>query len=267
MPKLSYSIDKLHMEFRFVPPGVFVMGSISGDPDRNEDEVPHEVEITNTLYCQTSPVTIKQYRRFISDTGYSTGSDIEYWELDWKQGKTFDEVNCYGDNYPVVGVSFLDALSFIGWLSSLDGHPYRLLTEAEFEYVSRARCDCVAQCKAVSQCPKERFRMFPEESRKPSSVQTMPPNDFGIYDMNSLIWQWCADWYAPYSSNNCRNPEGPQSKPEKTYWRGRMLSGGRVIRGGSFSYPESYSRCSNRHYSFEEDRNFNVGFRICRTVD
>ncbi|MET9387907.1 formylglycine-generating enzyme family protein [Streptomyces sp. NPDC002928] len=170
----------------------------------------------------------------------------------------------HGADVPVVGVSFHDALGFISWLSRRDGRAYRLPTEAEFEFAIRAGCSATTPCG--SGCVPERehtSRTWPEAFLARWTAAAKRVNPHGLQGLNGVLWQWCRDWYAPYPDEaDVTDPQGPTTKPASSLWKGRTLPAGRVIRGGSYSYPEWYGRCDNRHFSFPDDRNVNLGFRI-----
>jgi formylglycine-generating enzyme required for sulfatase activity len=243
------------MEFVAVPPGRYIRW-----------EFPHqetvEIEITKTVHWQTTPVTIAQYYAYTDAAHVDNSYRIEVWDGEWRLGPTFADANSAGERYPVVGVSFHDAQAFIAWLNQHEraGHRYRLPTEAEYEYVMRAGCQCHRQCEGQSVLPQNKRNGT--VSTCPYPVASNMPNEFGVYDMSGFIWHWCADWYAPYPTRDSQNPTGPVVEPNRSMWRGRELPAGRVIRGGSFSYPTEYYACDHRHFSFTADRNFNVGFRV-----
>lgn len=257
------------IEYKFVkiiPNNHFNMGPIINDPYVVENiEHLRSIAITTPYYMQETPVTTGQYYEFVNDTNYETDYKIEIWDgNDWIIGPYFDEINKRGKSYPIVGVSYNDALKFIDWLSNKNNKKYRLPTEAEFEYAAKSGCKCNEKCQYAEEanklnlCRKEKEvpRQYPRE------VKQGILNSWGLYDLNALLWQWCSDWFYYYNSRDIVNPQGPDEEPEYAPWKSEKWSPGKVIRGGSFSYPFFHSRCSNRHYSKITDRNFNLGFRL-----
>ena len=100
------------MEFVWIEPGTFTMGSPSSEPGRNDDEGPkHEVTISQGFWLGKYEVTNAQYRRYKSshDSGDYKDHDLN------------------GDNQPVVEASWEDAQGFCQWLSSKTGESFRLL--------------------------------------------------------------------------------------------------------------------------------------------
>lgn len=250
-------------EFVKIEPGDFYMGQLENDPYAKENEMRHHVKLTSPFYMLTTPVTVKQYLQYVKKSNIDTSYLIEKWDgEDWVMGPYFNDINVEED-YPVVGVSYYDAIAFIEWMQKEYQINFRLPTEAEFEYAARSNCTCANECK-YAMLAKERHldRREEEYPRKKSfPIGDMIQNTFGLKGMHCSIWQWCSDWYFYYLEDEI-NPSGPSSEPNYAPWKGEKWKSGKVIRGGSFSYPYYHSRCSDRHYSVTTDRNYNVGFRI-----
>lgn len=254
-------VDRLGLEFAAIPPGEYLQGSMEDDQAGAAVPVRRLVRLTRPFHFQVAPVTVAQFRAFLASEGHDTSGPVETWaDGAWRTNATFDSVN-QRDQAPVVGVSYHDASAFLRWLSQGDGRPYRLPTEAEFEYCAHAGCACVADCAAVTRLPAGSFRSSATEVRAAPLARSGPPNPWGFYGMNGGIWHWCSDWFAPYDGTATVDPRGPDTPPDETSWRGHLLGPCRVIRGGSFSYGPAFARCSNRHLSRPGDRNFNLGFR------
>jgi len=111
--------NSLGMEFVYIKPGSFMMGSPSDEPKRNNDEKQHQVTLTKAYYIQTTEVTQGQWKAVMG-------------------GNPSSFSGC-GDNCPVEDVSWNDVQEFIRKLNSQEGDSgYRLPTEAEWEYACRA---------------------------------------------------------------------------------------------------------------------------------
>ncbi|MFC9683280.1 formylglycine-generating enzyme family protein, partial [Streptomyces sp. NPDC056948] len=222
------------------------------------------VRITKTVHWQTTPVTLGQFRSFLDTTGRQADPVLEVWNGEWEPGPSFSQANSHGDDAPVVGVSHDDALAYAAWLGQLDHRGYRLPTEAEFEFAARAGCACGTVCDSGSMhSPENGDRRWPQAllSCWRSALRQADPH--GIHGLNGVVWQWCSDWYGPYPPlPELDDPQGPASRPATSLWKGRTLPPGRVIRGGSYSYPPEVGRCDHRHFSFAGDRNVNLGFRL-----
>jgi formylglycine-generating enzyme required for sulfatase activity len=163
--------DRLGLTLVRIPAGEFLMGSTEeqdqvfgtrfwrGAPpedDERETEKPqHRVRISKAFYMSAHEVTVAQFRRFVSATGYTTeaekggrgGRGFDTRRV--RDGKTgaFESDGRYnwrnpgfrqGDDHPVVLVSWNDATAFADWLSRTEKAVYRLPTEAEWEYACRA---------------------------------------------------------------------------------------------------------------------------------
>ncbi|WP_217561589.1 formylglycine-generating enzyme family protein [Streptomyces sp. GbtcB6] len=242
--------------FASVPPGAFQR--------RLADGQLQTVHITKTVQWQTTPFSVGLYQAYRDALGITADPELEIWDDVWKPGPLFSDANVHGNDVPVVGVSYNDALGAVAWLSRRDGRAYRLPTEAEFEYAVRAKCSCTAACD-FSSVPhrKHTGRAWPEAFLSCWNASAKTANPHGIHGLNGVLWHWCSDWYAPYpDAPDTTDPHGPETEPTSTLWKGRTLPAGRVIRGGSYSYPEWYGRCDNRHFSFSDDRNVNLGFRV-----
>lgn len=221
-----------------IAPGSFAMGSQDG----NWDERPvRDVSITRPLYMADTEVTNAQYEQF----------DLQHKQMRGKLGMSTE------DDEAVVFVSWEQAIAFCQWLSDKEGRPYRLPTEAEWEYV----------CRAGTTTPYHWGESLPEAFQKnvavswfpgksspqdvvPLHVAVTPPNAWGIYDMHGNVEEWCWDWYGPYVASARQDPVGPANGDF------------RVTRGGSHSTTLDYLRSANRGGTLPEDRSWLIGFRV-----
>ncbi len=117
MPGALY-INSVGMEFVYIPPGTFTMGSPRYEDERDEDEQPHEVTLTRGFYMLSTEVTQAHW------------AAVKGWRTN---PSAYD-----GDDMPVDSVTWFDAVSFCEMLSLSEGVRYRLPTEAEWEYACRA---------------------------------------------------------------------------------------------------------------------------------
>ncbi|MHC4336922.1 MAG: SUMF1/EgtB/PvdO family nonheme iron enzyme [Planctomycetota bacterium] len=191
------------------------------------DEHPtHQVKITRPFYIGIYEVTNKQYELF----------DPKHKELRGSRST--------GDNDAVINVNWYEARAFCQWLSDKERLPYRLPTEAEWEYA----------CRAGTTTPYYTGQVLPEEvtekSRASLTVGQTQPNQWGLYDMHGNVEEWCYDWYGPYEAE-------PQVDPV-----GRVTGDFRVTRGGSHSTPPYYLRSANRLGTIPEDKHLLIGFRV-----
>src|SRR4029079_2436464 len=128
VPK-KWITNSIGMKLMLIPEGKFVMGSPASELNRAADESQHVVEITQPFYLGTCEVTQVQYRSVM-------GSNPS-WFSSQGDGKTrVSGVDT--DFFPVENVSWNEALEFCRRLGEQEGRAYRLPTEAEWEYASRA---------------------------------------------------------------------------------------------------------------------------------
>jgi len=225
-----------------LPPGRFTMGSGSSEAGRNDDEAMHDVEITRPFFIGQFEVTQQEWRTV-------TGAAPSHF-------------SACGSRCPVENVSFDDVQRFIAKLNSHGRQSlrFRLPTEAEWEYACRARTTgpfstgenlTTAQANYNGRFP---YASFPagEFRQKPTPAGTFPLNPWGLGDMHGNVWEWTADWYAPYGDSSMANidPHGPASGEK------------RVIRGGSWYFDANSARCGLRYTHAPQDKGFSVGFRV-----
>ncbi|MHC4623230.1 MAG: SUMF1/EgtB/PvdO family nonheme iron enzyme [Planctomycetota bacterium] len=239
MPKNKQYTNFTGMKFVRVEPGVFRMGVGNGplpaelttddslQPEGDYDEKPnHTVTISRPFYIGVYEVTNFQYELFRPEhkklrRGGDSGQDDE----------------------AVVNVNWYDAQAFCRWLSDKEGLPYRLPTEAEWEYACRT--GTTTHYSTGDALPEE----FSEESRSVRVGQT-PPNAWGIYDMHGNVEEWCYDWYGPYEAADQTDPVG------------RVSGDFKVTRGSDRSTNPYYQRSANRLGTVPEDKHGIIGFRV-----
>ncbi len=232
--------NSIGMEFVRIEPGTFMMGSKKGDLD---EQPVHKVEIRKPFYMGIFEVTNEQYEQFDPDHKKLRGK-LEFSKKD-------DEA--------VVFVNWNEAVAFTEWLSEKEGLPYRLPTEAEWEYAARA--GTTTPYHTGEELPEPfhknpRHSWYPDKNRiHPDDVVDLtvgqtPPNDWGLYDMHGNVEEWTLDWYGPYEYSGRTDPVG------------RASGNFKVTRGGSHSTELYYLRSANRMATLPENRNWLIGFRV-----
>ena len=218
-----------------IPAGGFLMGSPEPAPgsaaaEGDGDEHPqHRVELSD-FRIQEHEVTNREYRRF--DPGHSPNK---------------------ADDFPVVYVSWYDAMAYAVWLGG------RLPTEAEWEYAARAGTETsywsgddeedlarVGWYQANSEGRLHEVGEKGEEGR----------NAWGLYDVHGNVWEWVADWYGAYSEEDQHSEEDQQDP-----W-GAPSGENRVIRGGGFRNSAENARAAIRYRDDPELEYDDLGFRV-----
>ena len=166
----------------------------------------------------------------------------------------------YGrDANPVVFVNWDEAQQYVAWLSRMTGRPYRLLTEAEWEYAARAGTTTAYWWgdeigKGNANCLGCGSKW---DARQPAPVGSFKPNAFGLYDMHGNVWQWVED---------CYHPNYAGAPADGSAWIGQECSR-RVVRGGSWSYPIQSVRAAYRFRGTHlTGATATLGFRVGRTL-
>lgn len=239
------SENSLGMKFRLIPPGEFVMGRSPRDAEvfhtenlAGDDLPPHGVTLTQAFAIGITEVTQRQWKALMGTTPWLG-----------KKMAVDDE------SRPATYVSWFDADKFCRRLSERDGEPYRLPTEAEWEYACRAGTttafsfgDNVSDLSDYAWTRRNSHDL-------PQPVATKKPNPWGLFDMHGNAWEWCDARFTPYSTAAVVDP---QSEGKERF---------RPLRGGCFwSVPTNDYRSAVRRKWPEELGYPESGFRVVRTI-
>jgi len=212
--------------------GRFMMGQADGDWD---ERPVHKVQISQPFWLASTPVTNAQYEQF----------DPTHRRYRGLRGLSSD------DDEAVLWVNWHEAVAFCEWLSQREGTPYRLPTEAEWEYACRAGTTTAFN---TGDTLPEIYHRHQQEGWHPTPVSLhvgrTPPNAWGLHDMHGLVEEWCWDWYGPY-------PATPQTDPS-----GCVSGEFKVTRGGSHNVEVQFLRSANRLGTLPEDKHWLIGFRV-----
>ena len=216
------------------------MGSNTGDPS---EKPAHQVSIATPFAIGKYEVTVEQWDACVEAGACSRVIS------NGNRSKTS----------PVRDVSWDDAQQYAQWLAKTTGKPYRLPTEAEWEYAARGGTSTrywwgeqmlngMANCKGCGE---------PWQKDAPANVGSFPANPFGIHDMNGSVWEWVADcWHNSYKGA----PTNGHVWDEPNC---RM----RAIRGGSWREDPSYMPSSTRFKYDASVRHTQNGFRVTRAME
>ena len=187
------------------------------------------------------------------------------WKLDpnasWRDARLRQE-----DTHPVVCVSWKDANAYAEWLSDQSTKNYRLLTEAECEYVTRAGCIAPfwwgASISPVQANYDARFPYAFGGSKGKRRKATVPvncyeANPWGLFNVHGNVWQWCEDvWHENYYG----------APVDGSPWLNGGDSSLRVVRGGSWGNSPRRLRSASRGGFIASARYNAIGFRLARTL-
>ncbi|MBI3069421.1 MAG: SUMF1/EgtB/PvdO family nonheme iron enzyme [Betaproteobacteria bacterium] len=232
-------------EMVVVPTGAFTMGSPGAEPDRHPSEGPqHEVAFARAFAVGRFEVTFEEWEACLLDGG------CDRWPSDqgWGRGKR-----------PVIDVNWEDATRYAAWLSRRTGKPYRLLSEAEWEYAARAGATTArpwgteigtarGNCSGCGGA---------DGGRRTTPAGSFAANRWGLSDMLGNAWEWVAD---------CRNPTYEGAPADGTAW----VTGDcalRMLRGGSWVTAPRGVRSATRAYFPAARRDVNIGFRVATSLD
>ncbi len=263
-----------------IPAGRFLMGSPQSEVGRSNNERQHEVVIERPFAIGRYAVTRGEFARFVQATGYRTTGeqqgglyvwDGKAWQLDakrdWRQ-PGFDQ----GEDHPVVGVSYWDALAYGDWLAQQTGGNYRLPTEAEWEYACRAGTttarywgeDPAQACRYANVADltaKEKFPDWEVHNCRDGYVYTAPvgrfqPNAWGLYDMLGNVWEWTGSVYVENYDGSERRLSGKNDVVAR-----------RVFRGGSwYNAPAGVRSASRAGLTPVTQGNSLRGFRLAQDI-
>ena len=274
-------------EMVVVPAGSYRMGSPSWEQGRDDDEGPvHEVTFAAPFALGVYEVTVAEFGRFVDETGYRTAAErypetgcrtLEQptrnkWEYTAGRSWRDLEYEIEGDQ-PVVCVSWNDAKEYAAWLAENTGMPYRLPSEAEWEYAARAESEtkyhfgndeaqlCVYG-NVADETPLPNGNTWTNKAAcsdgavYPTRVGAYRPNAFGLHDVHGNVWEWTED---------CWNKRYGGAPGDGSAWKSGDCAK-RVLRGGSWLNAPSILRAANRLWNSSGIRNVYYGFRVARTL-
>jgi len=289
----SKSAENILAEMVFIKGDTFLMGSSDWDNTSESNEKPQHKVILSDFYLGKYEITQKQYLEIMGEeikANYvlkkrkytSFGSLV--------MGNIFNSVDLnLADTYPIILISWYDAINFCNKLSikeglspyyfiepngvsiNSDSKGYRLPTESEWEFAAKGgilshgyrysgsdKLNKVAWFNESGGKPYKGIKI--SRTVKPGGLKQ--PNELDLYDMSGNVWEWCFDWYDRYPCELQLNPTGPQSGK------------GKVVRGCSFNDGSHNCRIPNRN-KYPPDFNgilpnsdviyVTIGFRIARS--
>jgi formylglycine-generating enzyme required for sulfatase activity len=248
-------------------PVQFLMGSPNTELNRMNIELQHKKRIDRTFAISTASVTIEQFLAFNAQFSHT-------------QMYRYPEPTC-----PIGGVTWYEAAAYCNWLSKQEGisedqwcyeitdqqtklkkdslslEGYRLPTEAEMEYATRAETT-TARYYGETEELLSKYAWFANNCRDRAwPAGRLKPNDFGLFDVHGNVWEWC---HGAAKDNPLSNgADSSDDQDDRQFVVESTIP--RVLRGGSFFTPASFLHIAMRYDYVPTSNYFSFGIRIART--
>lgn len=243
-------LDHLGLDMMLIPAGEFTMGSPADEPERRASEGPQRRVSLPSFFMGRFPVTQAQ------------------WELVSELSKIdtqlfADPARFKGRDRPVERVNWYEAVEFCARLAHFTQRPYRLPSEAEWEYACRAGTTTpfhfgetispeLANYRGTSAFGDGPTGQYREETTPVGSFGVA--NDFGLYDMHGNVSEWCQDvWHDSYDGAPTDGSAWPEGGNQDR----------RIRRGGSWVNQPMNCRSAYRNSSTPDYHGVDIGLRVC----
>jgi formylglycine-generating enzyme required for sulfatase activity len=220
----------------------FIMGSPDTEGGYPNERPQHDVGISSAFAVARFEVTFEEF----DACALSGGCTAKPWDQEWGRGRR-----------PVIYVSWNDAQQYVSWLVRRTGKPYRLLSEAEWEFAARAKStrayswgDEIPEGAANCNGCGSRW-----DFRQTAPVDWFSANPFGLHDMHGNVWEWVQDCYENYSG-----------KSRNGLAREIEHCGRRVVRGGAWISRSEDLRSARRLDVPPSTKTNYIGFRVGRSL-
>ncbi|MDU9048739.1 MAG: formylglycine-generating enzyme family protein [Candidatus Electrothrix sp. Rat3] len=236
---MAFHFQKLRHVLRWIEPGTFMMGSPEDEPERYDDEILHQVTLTEGFWLGATTVP----------------------QALWQAVMQENPSHFKGDQRPVEQISWEDTQEFMERLNKeIPGLELILPTEAQWEYACRAGTTTPFSFgENVTTDQVNYDGNYPyaggekgEYREETVDVKALPCNDWGLYQMHGNVREWCQDWFGDYPAGSVVDPVGPSD--------GRY----RVCRGGSWINDARDCRSALRSGFEPGSRHDWIGFRLAR---
>ena len=239
----------IQLEMVAIPGGSFMMGSPKNEPGRIQSESPQHQVTVQPFLLGKYPVTQAQWQ--VVAALPQVNQELKPNPSSFK-----------GANRPVEWVSWHDAVEFCNRLSNHTQRPYRLPSEAEWEYACRAGTTTPFHFGETITTDLANYNgnyiygdgvkgIWEGETTEVGSFKIA--NEFGLYDMHGNVWEWCQDdWHNNYED----------APTDGSAWISNKAKINKLLRGGSWFYNPKYCRSACRNNSNLGYNNSSIGFRV-----
>lgn len=235
LQRLEIEVNGINFTMQRVEGGSFIMGATLDQTDKDTyTDKPAHLVFLSPYYIATTEVTVQLWRAVMPER---------------------DIINPKG--YPTVPVSYVswfDCQEFVRRLDSITGLPFRLPTEAEWEYAARGGAKSKAYRFAGGNEADSVGWTYSCSGEWKHPVGRKLPNELGLYDMTGNVSEWCQDIYGPYTLSTQPDPCGADTG---SY---------RIVRGGSYDECVANSHLSVRRWHLPETATEYIGFRVALTL-
>ena len=255
-----------------LPAGSFSMGSAAGTPRAEASEGPAHTVAVESFAIGQYAVTRAQFSAFVTAANYQSDAERlggcfglagDTWELKpkatWRRPGFAQE-----DDHPVVCVTWNDANAYLRWMTASTHKKYRLPSEAEREYATRANTTDAFWWGGVATLEQANFRedasSAANANQRPSRMATVTvrqfaPNPFGLYNVHGNVGEWVQD---------CQHNNYQSAPVDGSAWTASCVGKRRGMRGGGWAGPAAGMRSAQRTW-FEPDLPSSAGgFRVVR---
>jgi formylglycine-generating enzyme required for sulfatase activity len=260
-----------------IPEGYFQMGSPPHHHRATNETPQHTVRFAVPFAIGKFEVTIDQFAAFVDATGYRPASQCAVYAMDLDQWvakpASFREPSYpVTGNHPAACVNWNDAKAYAAWLGEKTGKPYRLASEAEWEYAARAGtttlfsfgeadhpspCDYAKLADASTRFSWRLETCSSNHGHGTAPVGTHRPNSWGVHDMHGNVWEWVEDcWHDTYVN----------APADGSAWLASGNCNRRPTRGGSWHNPVIALRVAHRTHFHVTSATAHRGFRVARTL-
>lgn len=248
-----------------VAPGRFMLGSLPGEGHNDEhgpDQVPRAVEVRYGFAVSRNEISRREFAAFIQAHPGATAGPADRpcagmvdgvfrrdAGIDWRSPGYPQQ-----DDHPVVCVGWAEAVAYTRWLSRITGKQYRLLTEAEWEYVARGGSFTRYWWgnRIVPRMANCLGRACGEDFTGTVPPDTFEPNAFGLHNVLGNVWEWVQD---------CWNDSYNGAPKDGSAWLAGDCSR-RVLRGGAWNSVAENLRSGKRESSTADRGSDSTGFRL-----
>ena len=232
---LRIQVGELAFDMQKIEGGLFIMG---GTPEQHNEvistDLPTHTVSLHTYYIGTTEVT------------------QDLWQAIMPEWYISDEWNI--PNQPITDITWYDCQEFIRRLNNITGLPFRLPTEAEWEFAARGGNISRGYRFAGGNKIEDVSWGLSNAGFRKHNVGERKPNELGLYDMTGNVSEWCSDWYGMYYLGTEPNPQGAKEGELK------------IVRGGSFDNCKDNSYLSRREYYNPNEAMNYCGFRLALTL-